>query len=174
MPCLLDTNAWIHYLKHKDSGIADRLRGIAHSEVVTCSRNVKLVPDCSLTSVKGKTFDAIVLPGGGPGAKAMRESSEVGELLRSHKGIIGAVCAGPTVLKGHGIAKGSKLTSYPAFKAEFEADYVYDDESEVVEDGNLITSRGPGTSFKWAIKLVEKIKGAESAPPLAHQMILKA
>ena len=58
----------------------------------------------------------------------MASSSAVGELLSAQEGaggIIGAVCAAPTVLKAHGVAKGKKVTSYPNFKAELEADYQY-------------------------------------------------
>ncbi len=42
-----------------------------------------------------------------------------------NEGIIAAICAAPTALKAHEIGKGSKITSYPAFKAELEADYEY-------------------------------------------------
>lgn len=37
MPYLLDTNAWIHYLKHADSPIRRRLEALAPSDVVACS-----------------------------------------------------------------------------------------------------------------------------------------
>ncbi len=36
-----------------------------------------------------------------------------------------AICAAPTALKAHGVAKGSKITSYPAFKDELKADFQY-------------------------------------------------
>ena len=40
-------------------------------------------------------------------------------------------------------------------------------------DGKLITSRGPGTSFAFALKIVELLAGEEAAKPLPDQMILK-
>lgn len=37
MAYLLDTNAWIHYLKHPNSRIRERLQGLGPSDVVSCS-----------------------------------------------------------------------------------------------------------------------------------------
>ena len=77
---------------------------------------------------------------------------------------IGAICASPAmVLKSAGIEEDKYITSYPG--EEFEnmlekANYV---EELVVVDGNLITSRGPATTFLFAYKLVEILGGdAES------------
>ncbi len=39
------------------------------------------------------------------------------------------------------------MTSYPSFKKEVEGFYHYDDHARVVVDGNVITSRGPGTAL---------------------------
>ncbi len=36
-----------------------------------------------------------------------------------------AICAAPTALKAHEIAKGKKITSYPAFKDALKDDYDY-------------------------------------------------
>ncbi len=67
--------------------------------------------------------------GGGPGAKALASSSAVGQILTAQSssadGIVAAICAAPTALKAHGIAKGKALTSYPAFKGELEGEYSY-------------------------------------------------
>eukprot|EP00095_Tigriopus_kingsejongensis_P001222 snap_masked-scaffold1412_size42778-processed-gene-0.3 protein:Tk01222 transcript:snap_masked-scaffold1412_size42778-processed-gene-0.3-mRNA-1 annotation:"hypothetical protein" len=89
--------------------------------------------------------------GGGKGAENLRNTSEVGALLKDHdaKGrLIGAVCAAPTVLLQHGIAKGKKITSYPAFKDQLASDYNYLEDTVVV-DGHIVTSRGPGTCFQF-------------------------
>ncbi len=82
--------------------------------------------------------------------------------------------AAPTALLSHGIAKGKMLTSHPAVKEKMEADgnYKYSEDS-VVKDGTLITSRGPGTAFNFALALVEALKGKEVADSLVSPMILK-
>jgi len=35
--------------------------------------------------------------------------------------------------------------------------------SRVLVDGNLITSRGPGTAMEFAVAVVEKLMGSEAA-----------
>ncbi len=44
--------------------------------------------------------------------------------------------------------------------------------SRVVVDGNLITSRGPGTAFEFALTLVEKLYGREKADEVAGPMVM--
>ena len=48
------------------------------------------------------------------------------------------------------------MTSYPFFKERLSLYYNYQEE-KVVCDEKLITSQGPGTSFEFALKIVEKI-----------------
>jgi putative intracellular protease/amidase len=38
---------------------------------------------------------------------------------------LGAICAAPTALLAHGIAKGKRITSYPCFKDQLAGDYSY-------------------------------------------------
>lgn len=55
--------------------------------------------------MKNKTFDIIIIPGG-PGCSKLAECPVIGELLKTQVksgGLIGAICAGPTVLLAHGI-----------------------------------------------------------------------
>jgi len=44
-------------------------------------------------------------------------------------------------------------------------------ENRVVIDGNLITSRGPGTSLEFALAIVEKFFGRKSAIEIAKAML---
>lgn len=39
-------------------------------------------------------------------------------------------------------------------------------------DSNLITSRGPGTAFEFALALVEKLYGKEKADEVASPMVM--
>ena len=120
-----------------------------NSEIL-CSRNVKIVGDKPLTDVQDQIFDAVILPGGGKGAQSLCNSALVGEILKKHQSsekILAAVCAAPTAFLSHGIGKGQKITSYPAFKDKLDKDFDYS-EDRVVVDGNVVTSRGPGRSFK--------------------------
>ena len=85
--------------------------------------------------------------------------------------LIAAVCAAPTAFQKHGVNKGKRLTSYPAFKEKLSEDYEYVDDERVVVDGNMVTSRGPGTCFEFAFKLVEMLINAKVAEELKCQTL---
>lgn len=109
------------------------------------------------------------------GSKAFAASSEVGELLKKQEAsgrLVAAICAAPTALKQHQIAFGKRLTSYPNFKDELSQDYSYS-EDRVVEDGKLITSRGPGTAFEFALKIVQHLLGQQKEEETAKPLLLK-
>ncbi len=54
---------------------------------------------------------------------------------------------------------GKRATSFPAVRDKLEAVGVDYQESPVVRDGKLITSRGPGTAMDFALELVEILEG---------------
>ncbi|CAH1772443.1 unnamed protein product [Owenia fusiformis] len=153
------------------------LAGLSGVDPVKCSRGVVIVPDTSLEKALagGTTYNVVVLPGGNGGAKAMAESEKVKEILQNQEKAgrtIAAVCAAPIVLAKHDIAKGSSVTSHPAVKDTLVKDYKYSEE-RVVKDGNIITSRGPGTSFEFALKIVETLQGKDKADSLVPPMLVK-
>ena len=74
----------------------------------------------------------------------------------------------------HGIKKGARVTSYPSFRAELEAFYAYDDSSRVVVDGQLITSRGPGTALEFSLAVVQHTVGKETRDKLQAGMLVLA
>lgn len=63
------------------------------------------------------------------------------------------------------------MTSYPAFKPQLSEKYTYL-EDNVVHDGNLLTSRGPGTAFEFALKIAEILVGTEQSKEVAKGMLL--
>ncbi len=117
---------------------------------------------------------AIILPGGLGGAENLSQSERVvanaRRQLESGR-ILGAICAAPGLVLGrHGLLNGRRATCYPGFEKHFgpEASFV---EQEVVEDGNLITSRGPGTAFAFGLALVRALLDDETADALAERMM---
>merc|ERR1712002_164840 len=152
-------------------GVEVVLAGIDGDNVVTCSRNVKIAPDTSLADTCQDQYDCVVLPGGGPGAAALGASKEVGQLLAQQDQagrIIAAICAAPTALLAHKIGLGKNITSYPApaFKEKLAGPYNYQ-EDKVVVDGNIVTSRGPGTSFEFGLELVKLLVGEDKRKEVA-------
>ena len=158
-------------------GVEVVVAGVAGEAAVTCSRNVRIVPDSNLaTAATQGPYDCIILPGGGPGAAALCESAEVGTLLQEQDTagrIVAAICAAPTALLTHKIGLGKKITSYPApaFKEKLSGPYTYLEE-KVVVDGNIVTSRGPGTTFDFGLELVKIMVGEEKMREVASAMLL--
>lgn len=159
-------------------GVDVTVAGLPSENVVKCSRDVKIQPDIGVSSASSKgPFDVIILPGGLGGAKAMCLSTDVGQLLQEQEKEgrwIAAVCAAPTALKSHGIGEGKTITCYPALKNEMEdgGKYTYTDSHNVVIDGNVITSKGPGTVFEFALTIVDKLVGKEKASDVAKGMLM--
>ncbi|XP_063984997.1 protein dj-1beta [Diachasmimorpha longicaudata] len=156
------------------AGVDVTIASITGRECVKCSKNTKICADAQLGDVlPGNTYDVVVLPGGLAGSEALSQSKAVGDLLKAQEQagrIIAAICAAPTALKAHGIGLGKKITSYPGKKGELAGDYNYLEDTVVV-DGNLITSRGPATTFAFALTIVSELLGKEAALPIAQAML---
>lgn len=131
---------------------------------VKASRGTVLHPDVTLDAVMDQDFDMVVLPGGMPGVKHLQEDERVRGLLerqRSKNRCIAAICAAPSILAAYGHLEGKRATSNPKFKEQVAIGPVRYVEDAVVEDGEVITSRGPGTSILFALALVERLWGTQ-------------
>ena len=163
----------IDVLKRADLDVT--IAGLS-SKTVTGSHGIKFQADILLDDYKGLP-DAIVLPGGLPGAKNLAESPKVRELVKKmnqEKKIVGAICAAPAlVLAPNGILNGRKATCYPGFEKNFSSEVNFSLE-RVIVDGHVITSRGPGSALEFALQLVEVLAGKEKAQSLSQGLLAKA
>lgn len=126
------------------------------------SRGVKIMADSHVDQIDPHDFDLIVLPGGQPGTTHLQKNPRVLEILKKmHQANkqIAAICAAPMVLQTAGILKDCAITSHPSVREHLEE--VKYSESRVVIDGNIITSRSPGTALEFALKLVEILFGKD-------------
>ncbi|HEY0719992.1 MAG TPA: DJ-1 family glyoxalase III [Gammaproteobacteria bacterium] len=130
---------------------------------VTASRGVVLVPQTTLDAVMHEAFDMIVLPGGGPGAERLDHDPRIVELVKKMAAAghyVAAICAAPKVLAHAGVLKGKRATSFPGYLDKM-ADIHYVTDS-VVQDGKVITSRGPGTAMDFTLHLIEVLADKET------------
>lgn len=124
---------------------------------------ISVLVDCTIESVSSKDLDMIVLPGGQPGTNNLKANSHVKKIieeLRKNNKYTAAICAAPIVLSAIGLLKDKNVTSYPGFEDQIESKSHL--ENRVVIDGDVITSRAPGTAMEFALTLLEILEGKET------------
>ena len=143
---------------------------------ITASRGVKIVADVLIANCINETYDAIVLPGGMPGAEHLRDCAPLIAKLKEQRTsgrFYAAICASPAVvLHHHGLLAGVKATCFPSCRSQLDPAYVSNDRVVVV--ANCITSQGPATAIEFALKLVELLVGPDKAQEVAKAMLVSA
>lgn len=116
--------------------------------------------------------DAMLLPGGLPGATNLNKHSglRAALLAQYERGkYVAAICAAPLVLGSIGILKGKRATCYPGFEKRMTgATYT---EEMVTIDGNIITGKGPGASLAFGYAILGQFVGGEAVRQLQQQMM---
>lgn len=137
----------------------------ARGVVFGCDTTLDLVPP---------GWDALILPGGLPGANNLAASPLVHTALNdalARQAWVGAICAAPAVVLGSlGVLEGRRFTGYPGTETSVPGGRFVPE--AVVVDGCLITSRGVGTAAAFALKLVEVLVGPEKAAATARAVLL--
>ena len=153
------------------AGVDVALVGLESTEV-TGAHDVTFKADRLLEDAEDA--DAVILPGGLPGADNLAASEKLARVLmaQAESGrLVAAICASPgCVLARLGLLEGKRATCYPSFEEKFpdSATYVVED---VVRDGNIMTSRGPGTAFAFGLALARELAGDGVADELAKAML---
>ena len=131
-------------------------------KVLIGAHNIKIEMDKKIDEVKSSDFDMIVLPGGLPNAFTLAENNDVQRLLKEFKEKnkkIGAICAAPyALLKADVLSE--NYTCYPSFEQKIK-ESGYQNDKNVVIDGNVVTSKGPATAMEFALEIVKILKGEE-------------
>jgi protein deglycase len=163
------------------AGCAVTLASVEESATVVMSRGMRFAADTTVSALPPSApFDAIVLPGGMPGAERLRDCAALEARVRAAVAgggtgaVVGAICAAPGVCLGSwGLLEGRSSTGYPApaFEALLGEGYVRGQDVVVSEDGLIVTSRGPATAMAFALGLVEKMYGKEMSGKLAAEML---
>jgi 4-methyl-5(b-hydroxyethyl)-thiazole monophosphate biosynthesis len=148
------------------AGLTGRQATGAHGLSINC--------DLELVDLAAEP-DLVVLPGGMPGSENLGRSEAVVSLLEEQFASgrkIGAICAAPAYAPvAAGVLAGKRATCYPSFEQRFGSSTIAVDD-RVVVDGNIITSRGPGTALEFALVLVDELIGREKADELRAAMLV--
>ncbi|MEH6454560.1 MAG: DJ-1 family glyoxalase III [Psychromonas sp.] len=145
------------------AGIKVYLTGLV-STTVTGSHEITVIAD-KLIEQLPNDLDAVIIPGGMPGASNLAQSAPVIRLIRKSfkdKKLLAAICAAPAlVLAEAGVLNHREFTCYPGFEKHLEESGWKAD--LVVRDNNLITSRGPATAAEFSFSIIEYLLGEDQA-----------
>ncbi len=149
------------------AGIDVTVVGIGGSRI-RGGHSLSLEVDTTIDQLEADQFDGVVVPGGMPGAENIANSETALRFISGiHEkgGLVAALCAAPAVvLEPLGVLKGRRATCYPGFESRFR-DATFSEE-RVVEDGNVLTSRGPGTAAEFALAIIRILVNGKTADDL--------
>ena len=132
--------------------------------LVKGANGITVQADRCIVGITADELDMIVLPGGFGGTNALAQDEYVQSLLKEmdEKGKnIGAICAAPLALYAAGVLK-EGYTCYPSVEERITVDGYLGDKSAVVQSGNIMTSRGPGTAICFGLEIVKLLVGDEA------------
>jgi 4-methyl-5(b-hydroxyethyl)-thiazole monophosphate biosynthesis len=136
---------------------------------LTGRSGITVETDAMFDDISASTFDMLIIPGG---TIAYTSHDGLLKLVGEHhaKGMkLAAICAAPAVFGKLGILKGKRAHIFPGMEAHIEGSLP--GRGIVETDGGITTSKGPGTTVYFALRLVEELAGAEIAERVAREFI---
>lgn len=153
-------------------GLKIDMVSITEERQVKGSHGIVVETDLTYSQADFDGYDMLVLPGGGDGTKKLEACEPLMEQIdtfyRAGK-YIAAICAAPSIFGHRGILKGRKACSYPSFESHLEGATVTAGPVEI--DGNVVTSRGMGTSIPFALAVAAIFCGREKAEEMAQTIV---
>ena len=154
------------------AGIEVTIISIHDEPLAEGAHSIKVATDVSIGQIDGMEFDGLVLPGGMPGTLHLQENETVCRMVKEYhaKGrLIASICAAPTVFGYLGLLEGKDATCYPGMEDGLVgANHKTD---SVVEDGNIITSRGIGTAIDFSAAIIRYLLKDDTDKKLMEQIV---
>jgi protease I len=154
-----DTELLVPYYRFREEGIVVEIASMKKGKIKG-KHGYEVEVDKVLKEVDPAGYDLLFLPGG-KAPEAVRKEKEALEIARHFfrdNKPVSAICHGPQTLISAGLLKGRRATCYKSVAPEMkEAGALYED-SEVVVDGNLVTSRQPSDLPALLRETMKKLK----------------
>lgn len=154
-----DLELWYPLLRMRGEGAEVKIVGTGTSRTYTSKYGYPVTVDLTADEISADEIDALIIPGGyapdllrryGSVLKLVREAFEKGK-------VVAAICHAGWVLISAGILKGRRATSFFAIKDDMVNAGALWEDSEVIVDGNLITSRKPDDLPAFCRAIIEKL-----------------
>jgi 4-methyl-5(b-hydroxyethyl)-thiazole monophosphate biosynthesis len=155
------------------AGVTVQMVGVDTEDVIG-AHGIQVKTNTTLASLDPKKIGALLLPGGSPGYVNLRNHMGVLTLIKTiydSGKLVAAICAAPSALADAGVLNQSTCTIYPGMEEELEHGGGLPSTENVVQDKNVITSRGPATSIPFAIKIVEYLLGESKAKEVMEKTL---
>ena len=162
-PLYEDLELWYPKIRLEEEGARTVVAGTGE-RTYQGKRGYPLTVDTSVDQVKAEEFDGLVIPGG-YAPDIMRRSQRLLQLTREiHEAgkPVAFICHAGWVPISAGIVKGKRGTSVGAIRDDLvNAGMIWED-SPVVVDGNLISSRTPADLGVFMRALIDMLRGRGS------------
>jgi protease I len=156
-----DLELWYPLLRLREEGAEVKVIGTGSAETYTSKYGYPVKVDAAAHQVKAADFDAIIVPGGYAPDLLRRYEAILTLVREAHQQgkVVAAICHAGWVLISAGILKGRQVTCVSAIKDDvINAGATYVDQ-EVVQDGNIITSRMPGDLPAFCRTIIAALEG---------------
>ncbi len=156
------------------AGVDVETVSVTGEHIVEGAHGVKVQADLLFEEGDYDNLGMLVLPGGMPGTTNLAAHEGLMERVREFALAgrpLAAICAAPMIFGDAGFLHGKKATIYPGMEEHLKGAIA--GEGPVETDGNITTSRGPGTAFAFALELTKIIKGSEVADKVRGDLLLK-
>ena len=156
------------------AGMPVRSVSVSAGKKVIGSHGVVVEADERITSVAASDALWLILPGGLPGATNLAACEPLTVLLKKQVAEgrnVAAICASPAmVLAPLGLLDGLNATCYPGCEGACDFKGFTGEPVEVTK--HIITGKGPGYTFRFALAIVEASLGVDAANQVASGMLL--
>ena len=128
-------------------------------------------PHITIADAKAKDFDALILPGGVRNPDHLRTHANAIDLIRdfARQGKpVAAICHGPWLLVEADMLRGRKATSWPSIRTDLRNAGALVQDSVVVVDGNIITSRQPSDVEEFTRAIIDQIENQPEISEIRH------
>ena len=156
-----DSELLFPYYRLKEEGFEVDIASIARGKI-NGKHGYEVVVNRALRDVDQNEYDALILPGGKAPAALRKERAAVEiakDFFRRNKPVA-AICHGPQILITAGVLTGRRATCYRSVAEELKESGAFYEDSEVVVDSNLVTSRQPSDLPAFMREIVSLLRKA--------------
>ncbi len=154
------------------AGIDCKTMSVTEKNEVMGAHGIALKADMLFDEKLCMEADGLILPGGMPGTTNLQKHEALTKAIKTfyEQGkIIAAICAAPMIFGELGLTEQKQATIYPGMEEHLKGAVCSTE--MVCQDGNVITSRAPGTAMAFALKIAEVFAGAQKAQQVKEALV---